>query len=473
MKTRYFAAAAAAMFSLALLLSSCGGGGSEASASGSLKTQSDIAIEENARVHDPSVFYDEATGTYYAFGSHFAVASSTDLVNWKQVATDGAAGQRLLYGTTEWRSVLAQSDALLGGRENTWAPDVERYNGKYYMYYSLTAGFGSSSSVIGRVESDNVLGPYSNETVIVESATSNAPNKPNCIDPELFYDKAGGLWMVYGSYFGGIYMLELYNEGADWGLPKPDQGFGKLVWATPGDVVVEGPFIFYNKDTDFYYLVTSHGDLFTSYNLRVARSKSPQGPYLDITGADVAVEGGKAYKLAGNYFAGGSEGIAAIGHGSVVEKEGEFFSVSHSRRSDGMGGVASPHSLWTAKLLFNEEGWPVLTPCRYTGEEARVFKAADIAGAYSVLFFDNTTTADFVQPSTYEFSRNGKITRDGRKAGSFKVTGDNYITLKIDGLEFKGAIADCWNTYTNDSGAICISAVSDSAVMLWGIATSR
>ena len=275
--------------------------------------------------------------------------------------------------------------------------------------------------------------------------------------------------MVYGSFFGGIYMLELYNAGAEWGLPKPGQGFGKLVWATPGENVVEGPFVFYNDETGFYYLFTSHGDLFSSYNIRVARSKSPNGPYLDIAGADVASDGGKAYKLAGNYFVDDTEAIGAIGHGCVVEKDGEFFSVSHSRHKGRTGGLTSGHSMWTAKLLFNKDGWPLMSPCRYTGEKARSFKAADLAGTYTVYFFDNTTTADFMLPAEYVFYRNGKITRDGSKAGSFKVSGGNYITLKIGNVEFKGAVADCWNTYTNEGGAICVSAVSDSAIMFWAI----
>ena len=465
MKNRLLALTAAGIsVAAAFLMGACGGGGSS-------KTEPDIEITENAYVHDPSVFYDEKSGTYYAFGSHFAVASSTDLVNWHQETTDGVSGATMLYGTSNWRSVLAKSDALVGGKENTWAPDVEYYNGKYYMYYSLTRGFGGPVSVIGRVESDNVLGPYSNEVIIVDGASSTSLNKPNCIDPELFYDKDGGLWMVYGSYYGGIYMLELYNEGENWGLPKPDQGeFGKLVWSTPGSTVVEGPFVFYNEDTGYYYLVTSYGDLSKDYNLRVARSTNPNGPYLDLSGTDVSGNSSTCniYKLAGNYFLGDSEGIAAIGHGSIVEKDGEFFSVSHSRREDGNGGVTAAHSMWTAKLLFNEDGWPLLTPCRYTGEEARTFSKRDVAGTYDLLFFINTTTATFEHSTEYTFNANGTIDQGGNQVGTFSVSG-SYITVTLNGVDYKGALADCWNTYTDEGGAICISAVSGLATTIWAV----
>lgn len=468
MKKRIFAVAAAAVtLASGFLFGACSGGGSS-------KTQPDIAITENASVHDPSVFYDEASGTYYAFGSHFAVASSADLVNWHQESTDGASGQRLLYGTTDWRSILSQSAALAGGTQNTWAPDVESYNGKYYMYYSLTSGFGNTDSVIGRVESDNVLGPYSNEVIIVSGVGAISTSKPNCIDPELFYDTDGGLWMVYGSAFGGIYMLELYNEGENWGLPKPDQGFGSLVWrnTTNGALtsrIVEGPFVFYNPDTEYYYLFTSHGALASDYNIRVARSKSPNGPYEGITGRDVAASPNEAYKLSGNYIVGDTQGIAAIGHGSVVEKDGEYFSVSHSRRADGNGGVNLAHTMWTAKILFNEDGWPVMSPCRYTGEEARAFEASEVAGTYDCLFFYNATTAAFDTSVEYVFNGNGTVTQNGNEVGSFTVSGENYITVTINNVAYKGVLTDCWNTYTDDGGAICISAVSEMATTIWAI----
>src|SRR5699024_8832276 len=125
---------------------------------------------------------------------------------------------------------------------------------------SLTRDFGSSASAIGRVESDDIMGPYSNNTIIVESVTSTDPVKPNCIDPELFYDKDGKLWMVYGSAFGGIYIKELDDNG----LPVED-GFGKLLWTPNG--IVEGPFVFYNEDQGYYYLMATQGDLSKDYTM--------------------------------------------------------------------------------------------------------------------------------------------------------------------------------------------------------------
>jgi len=113
----------------------------------------------------------------------------------------------------------------------------------------------------------------------VEIVKSDGRGGPNAIDPELFFSKDGRLWLVYGSFFAGIYIKELYASGENIGLPKED-GYGKLLWQG-GDQGPEGPFIFYNPNTDYFYLMASHGSLSTNYNMRVARSKNPDGPYTD------------------------------------------------------------------------------------------------------------------------------------------------------------------------------------------------
>ena len=176
---------------------------------GNVSLPSSGEFGDDVFVHDPSIFYDRASGRYYAFGSHYAVASTTDFITWRQDAP-GDTGYKTLYGKDNKAETLPLSYAAVGGDQNTWAPDVEKIGDKYYMYYSLTGAFGKNKSVIGRVSSDNVLGPYSNEELILKS---DGAGQPNCIDPELFYDKEGRLWMVYGSFYAGIYIKELYTEG--------------------------------------------------------------------------------------------------------------------------------------------------------------------------------------------------------------------------------------------------------------------
>lgn len=411
---------------------------------------------ETAVVHDPSIFYDEASKTYYAFGSDFASASSVNLIDWKQ-ETEPNVGSETLFGTRNWGSVLTQSAALAGTGSNLWAPDVHYFNGKYVMYYSLTASFGTNKSLIGRVEADSPLGPYSNETIILESVTTTETSHPNCIDPQLFYDQDGTLWMVYGSFFTGIYIKEMDENG----FPV-EEGWGKLIWNNSNAFGIEGPFVFYNEATNYYYLMVSEGDLKTNYNMRVARSKKPDGPYIDIEDELVA-ETGDGNKLAGNYQFEGAETRVGLGHNSVMEQNGTFYVICHARNA-----VNGSYHLEVHQLYFNEDGWPVMNPNRYCGEARGLITQEEAAGDYDVIVHSSSTYAKIVASETYAFAADGSITdKDGANAGSWSVTSDYYVTITLNGTKYKGVLAPAWRDYGNEKGIYCMTATSSAGLPLW------
>ncbi len=412
-------------------------------------------------VHDPSVFYDPVGKKYYAYGSHFAIASSTDMMRWNFVSDTPQA----VFGKADWRSVLTKAAAFAGGTQNTWAPDVEYHNGKYYMYFSLTSGFGSNKSFIGRVASDSPTGPFDqDETMIITS--DGKSGSPNAIDPELFYDKNGGLWMVYGSFFTGIYMKELYASGSNWGLPK-ESGYGKKVWLGSGNGP-EGPFAFYNEQTDYYYLIASYGELSHNYNMCVARSKNPDGPYLDAAGRDVAlVQGGN--KLAGNYKFEGGKTYAALGHNSVCKTaDGKYLNVFHTRYALGTAANPGAHNLRVHQLFFDYDGWPVMSPSRYAGETAGRVTAAQAAGNYDVVVHSAEKNADTIVASVpYTLQQDGRIAINGVAAGSWQLKDDNHITLTVNGTAYSGVIVPSWCSYKNKA-VFAITALSANGVSLWG-----
>lgn len=169
-------------------------------------------IFKEVSVHDPSII--ETNGTFYVFGSHLASAKSNDLMQWQQLTTSVSNDNPLipnvyeeLKETFEW----AQSDTL-------WAADVTQLaDGKYYMYYNACRG-DSPRSAMGVAVADNIEGPYKNKGIFLKSGMEgtssdgtpyDATKHPNVVDPHTFFDKDGKLWMVYGSYSGGIFILEM------------------------------------------------------------------------------------------------------------------------------------------------------------------------------------------------------------------------------------------------------------------------
>ena len=56
------------------------------------------------------------------------------------------------------------------------------------------------------------------------SPTTTPQVHPNIVDPNTFFDASGHLWMIYGSYSGGIFIMAMDKTT---GLPEPGQGYGK------------------------------------------------------------------------------------------------------------------------------------------------------------------------------------------------------------------------------------------------------
>lgn len=377
-------------------------------------------------VHDPSIIKDGEA--YYAFGSHFAVSQTTDFIRWYQAVGENGASK--LYGQ-DWRKVLSDAVAYVGDKAtSTWAPGMIKIENKYYMYYSLST-FGSQTSYIGRVESDNILGPYSNSIEIVKSSPSNGPNT---IDAEVFFDNDGRLWMVYGSFFGGIYLKELYNKGENIGLPK-ESGYGKKIW-NGYESGPEGPYIFYNEETEYYYLMASHGSLSTNYNMRVLRSKNVDGPYLDTRDRDGAESSNIGVKLAGNFQMPGQQGLAAMGHNSVIKVDGKYLVIYHARFREGLNGVTGNHNVHVSQLLFDQAGWPVMVPSRYAGESLQEVDKKLIAGKYNILMHSGQNSLAFSESVEYTLEKDGTI----KEGGSWEFEGPYYINLKIGIKEYKGIL---------------------------------
>ena len=87
---------------------------------------------------------------------------------------------------------------------------------------------------------------------------------------------SGKLWMVYGSYSGGMFILEM-DEAT--GKPVPGQGYGRHL-AGGDHGAIEGGYMLYSPESGYYYLFMSFGGLAANdgYNIRIARSRIPPGP---------------------------------------------------------------------------------------------------------------------------------------------------------------------------------------------------
>ncbi|MET0692940.1 MAG: family 43 glycosylhydrolase, partial [Propionibacteriaceae bacterium] len=439
-------------------------------------------------VHDPDLI--RVDGTYYAFGSHLAAASSPDLKKWTSIA-DGVTPDNPLFDdvTTELKETLdwAQSTTL-------WAPDVIRLgDGKFYMYYDACKG-DSPRSALGLAVADKVTGPYKDLGILLKSGMWDLPSEdgtiydplvhPNTVDPDVFFDAQGKLWMIYGSFSGGIFILGLDPST---GKPFPGQGYGKHLMGG-NHSRIEGPAVMYNPETKYYYLFTTFGGLDANggYNIRVARSRHADGPYRDAAGTDMATVKSDpslplfddasiapyGTKLMGNYeFSrrvgdpGSGAGVGYVSPGGTSPvydaATGRQFLAFHTR----FPGRGEDHQVRVHQMYTNADGWPVIAPYRYAGKSRKVVARSDMVGTYAYVNHGKAISADVTAATELRLRVGGTVT--GAVRGTWKKVGRNGALLTLGGQRYTTVFSRQWEP-DSQRWVVTFSGLSKAGVSVWG-----
>lgn len=343
----------------------------------------------------------------------------------------------------------------------------------------MTVTFAPYSETVTRAEYSDirqVLGLSETETIPARYNDTNQA-KINCIDPNVCYDEEGNLWMTYGSWSGGIYQLKLdnktglrdydYTEYGDYVKDKADPYLGYKIaggYYNSG----EGPYILHADN--YYYLFVSLGNLETNggYNMRVFRSESINGPYVDQNGNSAiytafdakagfvdmekttttlkynSVRGIRVMSSIKMYGKSATHIEAAQGHNSAfVDDDGKIYLVYHSRFTD----TGEQFSVKVHQMYVNEDGWLVVSPYEYSGETISEtgFTAAEIAGTYDFsiqyrdkVYTSKATDADKGIYTAVSITLGADGTISGAATGTWKTTTGSNVEMTIDGVTYKG-----------------------------------
>ena len=488
-----------------LALSGCGGGGGGEGAPAPAPAPTPAPVPPpaaqaaipfgNAAVHDPSVI--RVGAQFYVFGSHLAAAQSADLMNWTPLA-EGVNDANPLFNKVS--AALAEAFAW-SQVTGLWAADVAQLDdGRFYMYYNSCKG-DSPRSALGVAVADAVTGPYVNKQIILKSGQWGQPSEdgsvfdanrhPNVVDPQVFKDAEGKLWMIYGSYSGGIFILALDKTT---GLPLAGQGYGKHLMGG-NHARIEGAYVLYSPQSKYYYLFTSFGGLDASgaYQLRLARSLRADGPYLDAKGTDMATVKGASgtlfddasiaphgQKLLGNHqwqLATGETGTAlgyvSPGHNSAYHDPatGQYFLIFHSR----FPGRGEQHEIRVHEMFVNEEGWLVVAPFRYaplrlaTPAQTAEVSSVQAQGSYKLINHGKDISTALKSSSAIKLSADGTLS--GAVTGSWLHKGGNRLTITLSsGGAFSGVLSRQWNSNAGRF-VISFSAQSAEGLSIWGART--
>lgn len=288
------ATACAALF---LLLAGCNQTLSDATASESsddtASARSAWTISGSTFTHDPSIIYADSMYWMFYTADGIGVKYSSDGKTWY-------AGTQVLSSAPSWWSTYVPSKTDF----NVWAPDIIKYNGKYWLYYSVST-FGSNVSCIGLLSCTSILtGDWTDKGMVIRSTSSS---KYNCIDPSFIY--ADSPYLAFGSWYDGLYMVRLSSS-----TMKPNSStITQIADRDLSSNAIEGACI-WAPGNGYYYLFASFDKccLGTSstYNIRYGRSTSITGPYYDKSGNSMLDGGGTVLaSSSGNYIGPGGEDV--------------------------------------------------------------------------------------------------------------------------------------------------------------------
>lgn len=291
-----------------------------------------LTLSGSLGTHDPVVI--AAHDQYYLFFTGredirgLAAKTSSDLLAWRDAPAP-----------------LSPNPAWVGQRvpqaRNLWAPDISFFGGLYHLYYSASS-FGQRTSCIGHATRPALdSGRWQDHGPVICSSNSD---QWNAIDPNLIVDENGTPWLSFGSFWGGLKLIELTADGA-----RKDDAITAIAARPDAGGAIEAPFIV--RRCGFYFLFASFdrccNGASSTYNIRVGRAEKVIGPYVDKAGKRMLDGGGTMLVQMGGSFRG-------PGHNAVLFDEGKAYNVFHAYRADNGAPV-----LRIAELAWDADGWPV------------------------------------------------------------------------------------------------------------------
>ncbi len=482
---------------------------------------------------------------YFIFGSHMAFAWSVDLQDWTTFENNINRDYRTIFKRNfEWS---ANGDSVYDPSGNMWAPDVfwdaEYNNGKgaWLMYMSINGCSWNSSIVLltadslngdwtckediiysgfnadtaspysykktnyeefGELDNGNLPSRYSQgkytckdgETAC-EATTWNKAYGAHAIDPCITYDNEGNLWMSYGSWSGGIYIIKIDPSTGlrdknttykyDKNVSDPYMGY-KL--AGGNQKSGEASYIEYINGR--YYMFLSYGGFAPTggYNMRIFSSDKITGPYKDLQGQDARFGNASSGYPQGTYSEGAGNttgttgsrlmsyykwsflknGYTAQGHNSAfVDDDGKAYVIYHNKTDDGTEG----HQVRVHQLFTTENKGLVAAPFEYSGETLadKAYATEDVTGEYGILYMDpsySINNVNCVQEETIQLNADGTVSGD--RAGTWQQqAGKPYVDITVGGVSYKGVFVE-QNIEETGYKTMCFTVIGNNDVSIWG-----
>jgi arabinan endo-1,5-alpha-L-arabinosidase len=300
-------------------------------------------------VLDPSII--RQGDTYYAFSTdvtgfkssgNLPIHCSPDKIHWTR------CGSVFPNGIPRW------IPRRLSGVTGLWAPDISYFNGEYHLYYNASTLY-TQRTVIGLVtnttlDSTDPAYKWIDRGVVLQSKNGD---DFNALDPNVFIDADGQIWLTFGSYWSGIKQRQV-DPASGMLLASNPTRYNLATRPGVRDDAIEGASLV--RHGNYYYLFVSMDHCCTAstatddYKQAVGRSTSPHGPFVDENGTPM-MKGGGTILLKGD----GSWNAPGGGTAYLDPTNGDSLLIFHAQNLQEGG---TPH-VWLKNLAWQND-WPVL-----------------------------------------------------------------------------------------------------------------
>jgi len=284
--------------------------------------------------HDPTIVKVGETYLRFSTGPGIPLAGSHDLIHWKLAGV-------VFSQNPAWTS------KTIPGSGDFWAPDVVHRGNQWRLYYAVST-FGSNRSAIGWAVNDALDPARPSEGWVDRGAVLESFREDdfNAIDPQIAAGP-GSDWLVYGSFWSGIHMRPMTADGI------LVQGSSSVALASRPESphAIEGAYL--SAHDGKYYLFVSFDFCCrgkrSTYNIRVGRSDTFVGPYLDRDSKPMLEGGGTLLKAT-------QDPDYGPGHNSILADGDKTYIVYHTYDAR-YGGMSR---LRISLLDWDAQGWPVV-----------------------------------------------------------------------------------------------------------------
>lgn len=400
--------------------------------------------------HDPAIFQDPISLKYYIYCTGAICQRSTDLIHWEMV---GKVVDSPPIESSEW----------VGGTD-IWAPDIVKVGDEYRLYCSNST-WGVRQSCIFLAVADNPEGPFIPRGCVLKT-TDKMP--VNAIDANIITDvKTGEMYMAYGSFWGGCYLLQLDPKT---GLAV-EKGIGTCIAARPQwtSSAIEGPYLIHNPDTDYYYLFVSYGSLKADYNIRVGRSKNIKGPYLDANGNCLIntedLNNSTGFMITCGYRWNDGTAYMAPGHNSVLNShDNQWYLVYHIREHN-FKTEPEPSTMQIRKLYWTPDGWPVASAQPFSGEKTQSIPESAFLGNYERIRLTPSIPQGIQCSIPMKLDSNNSM-ESCSILGTWEITGENSIRISYGNTHEYLIASPAWDHELNKP-TIILTGKTNAGVAIW------